>query len=202
MEFKDGTKVFSLEGKEVGSLQRVVIDPETNDVTHIVIQKGLLFVSDQVISVDVVASASEEKINLNCTMDELKEMPPLDVEQHLPIAEMLDEPDFIPLAGGLYPEPITQPNIKLQIKRTIPEELVALKEGARVVSRDDKHVGNIDRVFTDPETGKATHFIVSHGLLVKAKKSIPVQWVRSFDDDEVQLIMGVDQYKDLPENKD
>lgn len=42
MEFKDGANVYTSDGKTAGSLQRVVIQPETKAVTHIVVHKGLL----------------------------------------------------------------------------------------------------------------------------------------------------------------
>jgi sporulation protein YlmC with PRC-barrel domain len=42
MELQQSTNVYTSDGKEAGSLNRVVIEPETNKVTHIIIKSGLI----------------------------------------------------------------------------------------------------------------------------------------------------------------
>ncbi|MGH2523118.1 MAG: DUF2171 domain-containing protein, partial [Anaerolineales bacterium] len=101
-----------------------------------------------------------------------------------------------PIAAGwgerLYPAypAVPPPGYTVAVKENIPEETVALKEGAKVVSRDGKHVGNVERVFTDPEADRATHFLVSKGLLLKEHKMIPADWVSSVSEDEIHLAVG------------
>ena len=43
MQFKQGAEVFSSNGERVGTIHRTVIEPDTREITHLVIQKGLLF---------------------------------------------------------------------------------------------------------------------------------------------------------------
>lgn len=100
--------------------------------------------------------------------------------------------------GGLYSNPGPQPYVVTETTRTIPEELIALKEGARVTSADEKHVGNVEQVYTDPDSGKVTHFIISQGLLTKTRKSVPIQWVNMIDEKEVYLTVGAKEVEDLP----
>ena len=57
--------------------------------------------------------------------------------------------------------------------RNIPEGTIALKEGAKVVTSDDKHVGNVERVFVDASADKATHFLITQGVFFKARKVVP-----------------------------
>jgi uncharacterized protein YrrD len=193
MEFKDGSKIYSVDKQEAGSLRRVVIDPKTNIVTHIVIQKGFLFTEDRVVPVEKVASASKDEVDLNCTLVELKEMSPLDINQ--PTAKG-GEQDISQTAGGMYATPSTDAFVTNETTRTIPENLVALKEGARVVSADGKHIGHIDRVFT--QDGKVNGFSLSQGLLIKTHKSIPIEWVKDIGDKEVNLSVDGFQVDDLP----
>ena len=72
----------------------------------------------------------------------------------------------------------------------IPENTVALKEGARVIDCDDKEVGHVAQVLTSTPTEQVTHFLIVKGLLVKEHRLIPVGWVDRLTDDEVKL--GVD----------
>ena len=47
MQFKQGATVSTYDGKNVGHVDRVVLNPKTKEVTHIVVRKGLL-VSDRI----------------------------------------------------------------------------------------------------------------------------------------------------------
>lgn len=79
---------------------------------------------------------------------------------------------------------------RLVTERNIPEDAIALKTGAKVVSRDDEHVGDVDRVYTDPQSNKITHFSISQGFLFKKEKFLPAAWVQSATDEKVQLAVG------------
>ena len=194
MEFKDGTNVYTFDGKDVGKLQRVVIDPETKDVTHIVVQKGLFFKEDKVIGVDKVDSASMEEITLNCVAAELKEMAPLNIKEYVSMGETSGRDPEHDIYWNAGPDH----SLIAVTKRTIPADLVALKEGARVVSEEGSHMGNVERVLTDPETGKVNSFTIAQGLLNKTRKSVPIQWVKYLDDDMVQLAVEAREVEDLP----
>ena len=183
MEFQQNTNVYTSDGKGVGSLSRVVIETETDQVTYIVIKTGLLIKDDKVIPITNIASADQEKVTLNCTGEDIKEMSPLNVE--VPVTGDVSSQGraYDPLTGGAVPAPA----VVTETRRTIPEELVALKEGAHVITENEKHVGSLDCVITEPETVKVTEFIVSQGLLSKTRKSIPIEWVKVLGEEEIHL---------------
>ncbi len=200
MEFKDGTPVYTIDGKNVGTLDRVVIDPDTKDVTHIVIQKGLLFKVDKVIAVEKVSSASEIKVVLTCSADELKLMAPLDVVEYMPINRETGGKVFDPLANQMYNNSTPADRaVTMETKRTIPDNLAALKVGSPVVSADDERVGSVEHIFTEASSEKVTHFIISQGLLLKTRRSIPIEWVRLITDDEVILNVPTQKLEELTE---
>lgn len=43
MRLIKGADIYSSEGEKLGTLERVIIDPKTKEVTQLVIGKGLLF---------------------------------------------------------------------------------------------------------------------------------------------------------------
>lgn len=196
MELKNGTSVMTIDGKDAGSLHRVVIKPETNEITHVVVQKGLITTEDKVIPIVKVASTSNDKISLTCTSDELKEMSPLEINDYGSDSE---GQVFDRLGGGMYTAPPAAHNVLREKARTIPDDLVALKEGAPVISQDGRHVGNIEKVFA--ESGKVTHFIASQGILLKTRKAIPIEWVQTLSDEEVKLTVAANQLDDLPKDQ-
>ena len=55
MQLKKGASVESSAGEKIGTLDRVVLDPETKEVTHIIVEKGWLFTENKVIQIQDVA---------------------------------------------------------------------------------------------------------------------------------------------------
>src|SRR5687768_13842902 len=64
MQFQAKANVYTTSGERAGVLDRVVIDPRNRQVTHLIIQKGLLFRSDKVVPVDMVAEAEKDRVVL------------------------------------------------------------------------------------------------------------------------------------------
>jgi sporulation protein YlmC with PRC-barrel domain len=46
MQFKENAEVFTSTGEKDGRIDRVVIDPNSNELTHLVVKKGFLFTKD------------------------------------------------------------------------------------------------------------------------------------------------------------
>ena len=76
--------------------------------------------------------------------------------------------------------------------------MVALAEGAKVLSEDGEHVGNIETLITDPNE-RVTHLVISSGLLMKERKIIPSHWLGSVTEDEVHLSVESRLLERLPE---
>jgi hypothetical protein len=92
-----------------------------------------------------------------------------------------------------------------QMEQHIPDGTVALKEGAKVISSDSKHLGNVEKVFVDTGSARATHLLITKGLLLKERKLIPTDWVDTVDEDEVFLAVDSSFAARLPdyqENKE
>ncbi len=217
MQFKKDSRVFASDGKEVGSMERVVIDPQTREVTHNVVKKGLLLPEDRVIPVDQVATATEARISLNLSSSGLKDLPLFEEAYYVPAddptasafstdnaASVLWYPPAGVGWGGFMAVPAYGPVMPRAVatERNIPEDTIALKEGARVISADDKHVGNVERIFTHPDNGRLTHLVISRGMLLKERKLIPVTWVNNIQEDEVHLLVHSELLNRLPDYAD
>ena len=97
--------------------------------------------------------------------------------------------------------PGSQPPVRREREENIPQDVVPLKEGAKVISSDQKHVGSVEKVFIDPQSKKATHLLVTKGLLTKEKKLVPVGWVERIEEEEVYLAIDEKTIDRLPEHK-
>jgi uncharacterized protein YrrD len=214
MQFREDATVFSANGDRIGELERVVIEPETKEVSHVVVRKGILFTEDKIVPVNLIASAEEDGITLREDADDLEALPDFYEQHFVPVEEgefmgglpPYDYPNPLYWYPPAYGVPYGAPQEYLPEERTlyaeetaenVPEGAVALKEGARVISADGDHVGDIDAVLTDPLADRATHFVISEGLLLKGRKLIPIAWVKIVYQDEVHLRVRSSQIEEL-----
>lgn len=66
---KEGAKVTGIDGKQVGSLERVITDNEKDRVTHLVITKGLLDRTRKVVPANWINNVTEDNIELAVNAD-------------------------------------------------------------------------------------------------------------------------------------
>jgi len=207
MLFKQGTDVFSSDNEKIGTLDRVVMDPKTKEVTHIIVREGFLFTEDKVVPMDLIGSVTDERISLQGSKEHLDELPDYEETHYIPRDATVDD-DMGALywnppaySGAGYSQyPVIYPQY-LYIRRTeknIPEGMVALAEGAKVLTEDGEHVGNIETLITDPNE-RVTHLVISSGLLMKERKIIPSHWLSAVAEDEVHLSVDSRLLERLPE---
>jgi uncharacterized protein YrrD len=202
MELKEGAGVFTPGGKQVGKVNRFVLHPATNEVTHIVVQKGWLLPEDKVVPLRMVDSATKEKVVLTKDVDDFDALP---LFEEIHYIRALDDEDpsyyWYPPEGYVgYPayELDYYPWLPVETTRNIPDDTVPLKEGSKVISLDGKHVGDLERLFVEPSLNRATHFIIAQGLLFKDRKLIPTYWVKSVEEDKVNLVVSSHFLESLP----
>lgn len=204
MQFKQGASVVTVDGKEAGHIDRVVIDPGSDEITHLVIQRGLLQRQDKVVPIATVTIEPEGQLMVHMKSDELALLPDLEEERY----HLADEGrgDDAPSTGSVYPPYPTGvpgfahygPRYVAETHLNIPDNTVALKEGARVIARDNKEVGHVAQVLTSTPADRVTHFMIERGLLVKEHRLIPVKWVDRLADDEVNLAIDSSSVERLP----
>jgi uncharacterized protein YrrD len=216
MQFKQGVSVYTLDGKEAGHVDRVVLEPKTNEITHLVIRKGLLIKEDKVVPVGLVEAAKEERVTLRLDREQLEQLPNFEETDYVPLTD--DDPEWerarpaltgpvgvtapamywYPAYGGTPLPGYPASGYVAETRTNIPEGTVAVKTGAKVVTRDDKDVGDVVQLLTDLYDDRVTHCLISKGLLLKEKKLIPVGWIESWSDDEVRLSVGAKTIERLP----
>ena len=211
MRLIQGADVYSSTGDKLGTLDRLVLDPNTREVTHIVIERRFLSTEHKIVDMDRVNSAIEDRIIL---------LPP---EESFDEFTDFEEAQYVNLDATEYPEgdvnssfwvPPTNyawwraspqlshpgtPVYRVNARDTLPEGTVALIEGAEVLSRDEKHVGEIEELIVEPEDDRVTHFVVREGLLFKERKLVPVTWIARMEEKAVHLSVGAGTLEKLPE---
>ncbi|MEW6442625.1 MAG: hypothetical protein AB1640_16940 [bacterium] len=68
-----------------------------------------------------------------------------------------------------------------------------------MTGNDRRHVGDLEQVLVGEDTKHTTHLVISHGLLLKKKRLVPVEWIDEVEEDEVRLAVGSRLIGTLPE---
>jgi uncharacterized protein YrrD len=206
MKLEHDAKVFTADDKQVGYLDRVVIDLKTKKATHIVVRKGLIFTEDKVVPINFVASVKGDRVTLREDAGDLEALPKFEERHHVPLDD--EERSRIGNTGinvppyYLYPPfgiPSYLPLRSIEVVQNIPQGTIALKEGAEVTSANGEYVGKVEKVLTNNQADRVTHFVVSHGLLTKKRKLIPSSWVNRLEEDKVHLEINSHLLGELPE---
>lgn len=196
---KRGTGVFTAHDEEVGSVDRIVVDPVTHRIGYVVVRKGWFFPQDTLIPVESIVSATEERINLapSVVADDL---PPFE-ESHFVPADGGD-----PAAWGVHPPivfygPFNTPTPMLEAgqrvihERNIPEGLEAVHADADVFVEGER-VGSLEQVLSTPQ-GLATHIVV-RSILDALPRAVPVGWIASLSETEVTVAGSKPMFDRIP----
>lgn len=215
MKYTAGMSVFGNDGQKIGRVKHVVIQPETREVTHLVIERGFLFTEEKLLPIRWVERTEESGVILSADKTDFDDLPSYidthyiaaeDVENASIDAVMVEEPAYyyygVPgYLPAYYPTAMignVEPYYAVAEQENIPENTVALKIGAAVISRDGETVGNLDEVFTTPHD-HVTHFVLSQGLLFTTRKIIPTQWIGRVETDKVHLRVSADYLQGVPD---
>lgn len=87
MQFKKDAPVYTADEQQVGAIERVVLDPQTNEVSHLVIRQGWLFTEDKVAPIEFVDTATAERIQLRSGIKNLDQLPQFEEVYYIPYDE-------------------------------------------------------------------------------------------------------------------
>jgi sporulation protein YlmC with PRC-barrel domain len=211
MRYNLNAEVLSYDGRKVGELQHIVIDPHTHKVSHLIVRKGFLFKSDKVLPQSLVASTTGQEINLYQFEGTLDDMPDYEEINYVMAGDYTfdqDENDssmrplfvYPPLGQPLgvypiFPRMLQQP----VVEKNIPLDKVAIQDGARIIALHGDDLGEIMEIITDPITDQATDIVIQDPD--GQRKRIPINWVKDLQENSIQLIVDANLVEHLPEHR-
>jgi hypothetical protein len=181
-----------------GSLRKLVLDPSTHRVTHLVVRAGLFQKHEWVIPIAVVGHATPEEIRLNVSQDQLTQYP------EYREAEFVRPDDDWEMSSGRPNEHVlfgfssmglfeykqaAIPMIRRRITWGVPEGEMVIGR-AMVVRNHHGDVGKVDHLWIDRDSWEITHIVVQRGLLPN-HTIIPVAWIEGVDESGI-FIRGDD----------
>ena len=200
MQFVKGTTVLNAHGERVGKVASIFVDPESRDVTHLVVSGGMLLPRDSIVPVDRVEGTSGEEVVLHPDTD-LRALAPFSAEGYAnephgrePMAGFVLYPLAAIPQGGLpqggLPSGAVRtpgPGIPDAPQRAAPAGTVAVDRGTPVLSEDSGKLGKVEEVITSDD-GSIEAIVVKSGFwLFTRRRVVPVGWIRDIRSDEIRL---------------
>lgn len=170
----------------------VILNPVTNEVTHIVVEHEAFPFVDRLVPMDLVEHTSSTQVVLSCSSDQLAKM------------EAFTETEFVrPAKEGalrlrMWPYAVAElAALPLEHEHIPPGEL-AVRRGARVRAIDDE-VGRVDEFLIEPDEGHITHLVMREGhLWGKREVAIPISAISHIREDTVFLRLDKAEVEALP----
>lgn len=179
-DFRIGARVHCTDGP-YGKLVKIVVDPKTQQVTDLVVEKGLLLKKDQVLPVSVVTSATENDIYLDVSSDDVSSFPEY---REVTVTEPPIATDAQPGKSSSSAVPdalldLTTPKVRKRLHEGVEADKAVLDRKSEVETLQ-KVIGRVDHVIVDSETDEITSLIMRRGLLTK-HLVIPAEKVEEVD---------------------
>ena len=188
-EFAMGATASCVDGPG-GKLSRVIIDPATETVTHLVIEPKHRLGVGRLVPLDLVDSAAGD-IRLRCTVEEFGQ---LEAAQETELIEDVTGslgPGALNTAMG-----VTSP-VPIMVEDVVPLGEAGVNRGEPVHALDGE-IGRVQGFLVDPEDHRVTHVLLEEGHLWGRKEvSIPISAVTGVENG-IQLSLTKKQVEDLP----
>ena len=188
-----------------GAVIRVVINPVTRKLTHLVVEPEGRQGLGRLVPLEL-ADATGGEIRLRCTMAEFEKLDPAEETQFVPGTrgyeaygpEQVVSWPWLSLGGTTGVEGDMVAGVSETVTYdAIPVGEVAVRRGDRVHATDGE-IGHVEGLVIDPRNHHVTHVLLQEGHLWGRKDvAIPIGAVTGTDDG-IRLSLPKDEVRDLP----
>lgn len=200
--FNIGAEVHCKDG-HYGKLLKVVVDPHTERVTDLIVEKGFLLKTDRVVPVSAVESTTDDEIHLSITGDKLEDYPEYrEIEFRKPAAGWIPAKQYraeevlhyASRYGVIPPQPVV-PMVRKRLHEGISPDLAVLERGTPVRNVEGE-IGEVNHVLVDSESGEITHLVVDPGLFSHSLV-LPISMVEEVGEESIYVEAIQEELKEL-----
>lgn len=211
LHLRIGASVRAADGTYLGKAGRVVIDPRTEELTHLVVQDELDSPSGVIVPIDLVATADDAEVRLTLDADAFGRLPegptiayvPLDSIERGPLVGWQGPPDYaereilVP-AEVLYDVPVRPfaPQI-VQEGGLLSDAVPDVAEETEVTCQGEV-VGHVAEVLTDERTRDLRGITVRLTEPGEPIRVVPASMIARITPAAVELACTREELADLP----
>jgi len=196
MDLPINAKVFC-QDKFCGREQAVLLDPESDIVTHVVIKESINSHAERLVPLDMIDASLADKIHLKLNTKMLQDLPQLYDQDYIQVTV----PHLIEVSDIYYIDPVIVPEQKIIQEKSyhIPTNELSITRGTHVHSADRYTVGTVDEFLIDQNVGQVTHLILRKGnIFGQEDVFIPATEMEKITESEIRLKIDKKEIDLLP----
>ncbi len=205
-----GESVLTSDGKDIGKVDGLVVDPDSMDMLEIIVHKGFLFSTDRIIDVVYIDRVDDDgTIHLNVDASRANDFPPYVTHEYV-VATGTDR-GAMPVGVGIGPT-VNQPimwrarpvgrgmhvtgeagylaavaqAVPVEVRSDLPTAAVVIDAGTDVIAADGQKIGTVDDILYNDED-ELTGFIVEAGFFHHRDIPVPISNVAAITSRYVRL---------------
>jgi uncharacterized protein YrrD len=206
MRVELGARVRTTDGKDVGTIDRLIVDPSNNEIKAVVIHKGMILPRDVEVPLSAIERGPDGSVQLPYTADQVDQLPEFFESNYtatppawyVPPADYPTAAIYWPIGYGVFATPplpetaVSTGNAALDretreaLERQDLENAV-IGEGSDVVDRDGEKVGALARLVFDPDGHRLTSFVLRKGFIFTEERELPASAITRIDDGVIYL---------------
>jgi len=203
LDIRLGAIIFCWDGR-AGRVTRLVVEPTTRRVTHIVVEHGLLH-HEVVSPIGYLEQAGDGSLALNMILQDLASLP-----HYAEVDYLLPEPSRLPQQagvmtglGGRLPHGLpldiswSKRFVKGHTHRGLPSDETPIGRDTQITNREG-HVGRLGHVLLDQETDVVQALVVRSGHLSKKDICVPADRIAWIDEVEIHIKADRSQLEEFP----
>lgn len=170
-------------GRDCGRSTRIVLNPVTREITHLVVKQRSFPYTERLVPVDLVVDSTPRVIHLRCDAPDLTNMGEFIEADYVESGELHMTSEPFMMWPYIY---ITEDDVA-QTYEQVPVDKLAIRRGARVIALDGQ-VGRVAEFVVDRSSEHITHLVLQEGHLWEQQNiTIPVSCIKHIADDAVYL---------------
>ncbi|HEX5295545.1 MAG TPA: hypothetical protein VFW50_00930 [Streptosporangiaceae bacterium] len=192
-EFAMGAEASCSDGP-AGKVIRVIVDPATDTVTHLVIEPRLRLSAARLVPLDLV-DVTADGIRLGCTVEEFGA---LESAEETELVDGLADGFGLAGLGGPLGAPAPVP---VMVQDVVPRGEEGIERGEPVHALDGE-IGRVEGVRVDPGDHRVTHVLLAQGHLWGRKDVIIPASAVTRVENGIWLNLTKEQVENLPGDAD
>jgi uncharacterized protein YrrD len=205
-----GATVRTLDGDKVGTIDKLILDPQTHDVKAAAVRKGFLLTEDVEVPLDRLEAGADGEVRLTMTSQQVHDLPHFSEAAYTTPPSTYNAPPgpgypvdslLWPTGAAAYPMPFPPawappsglpPEVE-EMRRQLDLENAVIDEGSDVYSSDGHKIGEVHSVTFDTASGHPSTIMVRKGFLFTEDFELPASLISSLDDGAIYLRVARDE---------
>ncbi len=201
IEINIGATIES-EGREVGRVERVVLDRDSHDATHLIIRHGgPLNARHLLMPIGWVRRTEHNCVRIEQTAAAVAALPGFEV-QHYARLDELDRQELerhrakikpadwvnyvVPLVANAFGDPYHTPGVVVTERMLEPSER-AIRRGLAVESSDGHKVGEVHEMLLSEPDRRLSGLVIGRGFVLTHDLRIPADWITQIESTRIVL---------------